>query len=259
MIRFVLSGVVVLGLVTAVAQAQQTLFIDFGDSVNGPTPPAPGFNYNHIFFNDTDGGTPGHQDVLSIANMVDSTGAPTGIGITAGRPGFPAESFFIGSNTAGTTTPAANILALFGPNAAQAARDSGFGHAAAFGGNPLTPEARVSLTGLNPALPYDLTIFASRAGVTDFRISEYRLFGTANGSGVLLDASNNTSNVALLPGVFPTAAGEITLLVDPGAGNNNASMFYYLGAMQIVAVPEPVAGSALLAFVAVASLRRRRA
>lgn len=220
------------------------IFIDFGDTAQ-QTPAVE--NYNHILVNDVEPGTPGYQGLLNIANLVDNTGAPTGIGIAA-------SGFFQGSNTNGTTTPA-GAAAIFHP---QATRDNAFGHAAAFGTNPLTPEATVLLTGLEPATAYDFTFFGSRTGVTDNRETEFRLLGAPNNTGVLLNTANNTSTVADMLGVFPTAAGQITLLVDPGPNNNNASLFYYLGAMRIAAVPEPAFGSVVaLTLIGLASRRRK--
>lgn len=235
------------------AAAPFTVFVDFGDSAQ-PTPAAE--NYNHIFVNDTTGPLPDltnpFDDVLSIADLIDDTGANTGIGLTA-------EGFFKGSNTAGTQAPTGDA-AMFH---AQATRDNAFGHALAFGANPLTPQALVTLTGLNPLNTYDFTFMASRVGVggtpPDIRETEYAVSGSNSGTA-FLDATNNTSNVTTVLGIMPNAMGEITVLLDPGPNNNNASRFYYLGAMRLECIPEPASGLLLLLGVvgAAAWARRRR-
>lgn len=213
----VLTGWVLVSTATAA-----TLLYDFGDS-NQQTLG----NYNNIVVN-----PPG---VLSILNSLDSTGAPTGISVTA-------SGFFNGSNQTGTNAanPVSGVAAtIFDP---QATRDNAFGHAAAFGTNPLTPQATVLFSGLDGsgATTYDFTFFAARIGVTDIRDALYDVTGANNGSAVL-NASGNTSNVAIVSGITPTAAGNITLLVSPGPNNNSASRFYFLGAIQLVSntVPEP--------------------
>lgn len=212
-----------------------TIYYDFGDSSQ-----LTAGNYNNIIVN-TNG-----PAVLSIADSIDSTGALTGVGLSA-------SGFYPGSNTSGTTTPS-GAAAIFDP---QATRDNAFGHTGAFGGNPDASLATVSLAGLNPALTYDFTFFGSRAGVTDNRETAYALAG-ANSSTVYLNTSANTSNVAVAAGIIPTASGTISIQVSAGPNNSNSSKFYYLGAMQILYVPEPATlGLLSVALVAAAGLRRR--
>jgi hypothetical protein len=234
--KLIRGSKLVLGALGAIALAAQAyaapIFLDFGDSAQ----PTPG-NYNNLIVNP--------PPTLSIPNLIDSTGAATGFGANV-------SGFFNGSNTQGTTAPTGAASAFH----AQATRDNGFGHAAAFGGNPLTPMGTVALTGLNPALTYDFTFFASRTGATDIRETEYAVAGLNSGSA-LLDASNNTSNVATVLSIAPTALGEITIQIDPGPNNNNASQFWYIAAMQFSAtVPEPTCAAVLAA--APLLMRRRR-
>ncbi len=232
---------VAIGAVLAAPAWAAPVFVDFGDSAQ-QTPAAE--NYNHIFMNDTDGVTPGHQSVLTIANMIDNTGAPTGIGLTMGtgvnESFVPGEDWFIGSNTNGTTAPT-GAAAVFH---AQATRDNAFGYAAGvFGPNPPTVSSQVHLTGLDPSQKYNFTLLASRVSVGDNREGMYTVSGLNSGSA-LLDAANNTSNVARVLGISPTLAGNIDIRVEPGPANNNGNKFYYLGAMRIV--PEPASGMLLL-------------
>ncbi len=248
--RALLLAVAIGAALAVPAGAQDAMFIDFGDSAQ----PTPG-NYNHIFVNDTTPPNPDmtnpFDDVLFIADLIDETGANTGISLSA-------EGFFKGSNQSGTTAPTGDA-AIFHP---QATRDNAFGHAGPFGTNPLTPEALLTFTGLNPLNTYDFTFFASRVGLsaTDIRETEYRVLGTPNNTGALLNASNNTSNVAQLLGLSPSGAGEIQLLVDPGPNNSgNASIFYYLGALRIDCIPEPASGVLLMrGVVGVLMVQRHR-
>lgn len=192
-----------------------SIFVDFGDSAQ-----ITAGNYNNLTFNS--------PSVLSIPNAVDSTGAGTGISIAA-------SGFYPGSNQNGATAPT-GAAAVFDP---QATRDNAFGHTGAFGGNPDASLATVSLAGLNPAVTYDFVFFGSRTSVTDNRETAFAVSG-ATTSTAYLNTAANTSNVAVVTGIAPTASGTIAINVSAGPNNNNASKFYYLGAMRIdTVVPEP--------------------
>lgn len=226
---------------TLTAQAAK-LFFDFGDS-SQVVPIAE--NYNSMTVNPP--GTP------TIFNAIDSTGAGTGIGASL-------SGFFNGSNLNGTTSPT-GAAAVFHP---QATRDNGFGHALAFGGNPLTPEGRIQLTGLDTSgnTTYSFTFFGSRTGVTDNRETVYSVQGGTSGSSSL-DTANNTSNVALVSSILPNANGEIAILITPGPNNTNASRFWYIGAMSIEStttlVPEPsTIGLLVFSSFGMAVIRRKR-
>lgn len=190
-----------------------TIFFDFGE-----TGQQTAGNYNDIT-----------QAQNPLFNTIDSSGNPTGIGLTT-------SGFNPGSNQNGTTTPGAPAN-LFSP---QATRDNLFGHTVNFNQPAPLPLGTLQLTGLNPSSSYDFTFFGSRTGVTDNRETAYAITGSNNGTG-LLDTSNNTSNVAIVTGIIPTALGGITINVSPGPNNNNSSGFFYLGAMRIesIDVPEP--------------------
>jgi hypothetical protein len=232
MSRFALRCVTLVGFAIASSASAAPILFDFGDSAQ-----ITGGNYNNIVVN-----PPG---TLSIPNAVDTDGNGTGVGVSV-------AGFFNGSNTNGTTAPT-GAAAIFDP---QATRDNGFGHAAAFGTNPLTPVGTVTFTGLNPLVGYDFTFFGSRINVTDNRETLYTVNGAGLGSA-LLNTANNTALVAEVFNIVPTPAGEITVTIEPGPNNTSAGRFWYIGAMRVNAIPEPVS----LSTVALAGLglaRRRR-
>jgi hypothetical protein len=206
--------------VSSAAQAT-TLFFDFGDSAQQT-----GGNYNDI--------TPAQDPIF---NAIDSTGNPSGIGLTT-------SGFNPGSNLNGTLTPGAPAD-LFSP---QATRDNLFGHEDSPFNQPAPlPLGILQLTGLNPSLTYNFTFHAGRLGVTDNRETAYEIIGTNSDTG-LLDSSNNTSNIVTVTGIVPTALGGVTINVSPGTNNTNTSGFFYLGAMRIesIDIPEPATSVLLL-------------
>ena len=202
---------------------------DFGDQ----TTPTPGNwnNFSHL--------------AEPIFNSIDETGAATGIAVRVTAPFWP------GSNQNGTTTPGGAAAGLPGV----ATRDNLFGNLVDFGGNT-APQAQLTISGLNPALTYDFGFFGSRMGVGDNRETSYTVTGANNGVG-LLNTANNSSEMAFVNGIAPTANGTITVDVTAGANNTSANRFYYLGVMTINPVPAP-AGAAALALVGLGLAGRRR-
>ena len=190
------------------AGGSQTLFFDFGD--DGQQTPG---NYNNVT----------HLQG-PVTNAIDSSGLPTGITLIV------TDAFWPGSNQSGTTSPTGDAATFD----AQATRDNLFGCTVTFGGY-LEPTAGFTLGGLSttPGVSYTLTFFASRLGVTDNRETAYTVTG-ANSAVAYLDASNNVANVAVVPGIQADASGQISVTLAPGPNNNNASGFYYIGALRVV-------------------------
>ena len=222
------SVIVVVGMLAAAAPAgAATLYFDFG-SAGLQT----GSNYNNV--------TP---SMLPIFNAIDSTGAGTGIMLETA--GFNE----LGPNTAGTQAPTGDA-AIFDP---EATRDSLFGHSSNFNaGGPRTPGYLV-FSGLDGtgATEYSFTFFGSRIGGPN-RETQYDVAGASNAS-VLLDAADNTSNVAIVAGIVPNANGEILVTVSAGPANGTgADQFFYIGALKLesgAVIPEPA--SAMLMIMAV--------
>jgi hypothetical protein len=191
-----------------------TLYFDFGDSSTQTTSGANA--YNNIYV--------GGSSLLTIANCVDSTGANTGVGISA-------SGFQPGSNANGTQSPTGAAAAF----AAAATRDNMFGNSVTFNGG-IYPLGTVTLAGLDTSgnTHYYFTFFGSRTGVSDNRETLYAVSG-ANSNSVALNTANNTSNVGLVNDITPDGSGTITIYVSKGPNNNNASSFFYLGAMSMLA------------------------
>jgi lysophospholipase L1-like esterase len=184
-----------------------TLLIDFGNNLS----PAP---WNNI----TD------PVAGQIEDLVGLGGVPSGVSIAVFDP-------FNNINTAGSTMP---NPAIGFPVTATA--DSFFGNVADFGGQS-QPTGGVELTNMNPATEYTFTIFASRVA-TDNREAQYVLEGATTDT-IYLDAASNNDSLASVA-LFPDADGRIRLTASPGPNNNNASQFYYLGAMKVSYQRAPV-------------------
>ncbi|MDB6070464.1 MAG: hypothetical protein JWL81_1635 [Verrucomicrobiales bacterium] len=221
-------------MLSAASLPAATVFMDFGDSSQ-----VTAGNYNNF--------TKGAVSVLSIADLVDSTGSATGISGSV-------SGFHAGSNTSGATAPT-GAAALFD---AQATRDNFFGSTGIFG-TVTAPTGTVTFSGLDGsgATAYTFDFFASRTGVVDNREAEYSIAGIGAPVSVFLDASNNLSNTTSSTGIVPTLGGTITITVDPGPANTNTTGFFYLGAIRMTSVPEP-AGASLAALAGLTLLGQRR-
>jgi hypothetical protein len=229
-LKSVLSLVTACCVVTTSVANGATLFFDFGERTQTTAG-----NYNNVT-----------QDQEPIFNAVDSLGNGTGISMTT-------SGFNPGSNQNGTLTPGSPADQFD----AQATRDNLFGHTAAFNQPQALPVGTLALAGLDPNATYNFTFFGARLGVSNNRETRYDVAGLNTITG-LLNTSNNTSDVAVVMGISPTAAGTITVSVAPGPANDDGSGFYYLGAMRIDSgvIPEPTT-IALFAFSGVALILKR--
>lgn len=188
------------------------LLIDFGSdsqqTIAGNEVPSPFWNNITTTVGVTDSGT--------VSGLVTTNG-------TASSIGFRMVSRFNGANTSGTTAST-----LYPTTATQ---DSLFGNTETFSGlSNIRPVFK--LTGLDPARVFTLTFFGSRTGVSDNRETRFTVTG-ANSGMADLNTANNVNGTATVPGIFPTAGGEITVALTPGPNNNNANHFTYLGAMRV--------------------------
>jgi hypothetical protein len=229
-----LAGLI--GLTAAFPASAATLFFDFG----GSTTTTPGA-HNNLFY----------TTQLSVPNAVDSAGVPTGISAVAA--GFNNVNTDGPGN--GTHASATGSAAIF-PDTAT--RDSFYGNTANFNG--IFPSATVTLTGLDGNQIYTFDFLGARMGVgspaTDIRETQYAVAGL-NAGEAFLNATNNSTNIATVPGIVPSG-GIITITVDPGPGNTNGNGFYYLNAMRITSAPVPEPSAAGLMILTGAALLRRR-
>ncbi len=199
----------------APSAANSDMFVDFGS--NSAAFMTEG-NWNNV----TD-----HQ--AANISLIDANGNATGAKLAVTDP------FYNGFNTNGTPTPTGSA-AVFVSNAAA---DNFFGNGAVWGAVAANPEGVITLSGLNPAKYYSFTVFASRMSVTNVREAKYTATGSNGDKSATLNASNNTSEVALLKDVMPTAAGVITFKTEAGPANDSAEKFYFLGAMKIAQSDNP--------------------
>ncbi|NJC28504.1 SGNH/GDSL hydrolase family protein [Neolewinella antarctica] len=204
------SGFYYLGAVTVSYDEQElppvvdvtsdTFLVDFG-TVLSPIP------WNNL--------TDARTGVLT--NLVTVSGNITEVGLAV-------IDSFNGVNLAGTQGPDPAIKFP-----ATATGDSFFGNVSPFGG-VTAPTGAVRLTGLDPSLRYEFSLFASRTA-TDNREAAYEVRGLGMDT-VYLDAASNSGGTATVT-QFPAADGSITITAAPGPNNTNGSGFYYLGAVRV--------------------------
>ncbi len=189
---------------TAVADFQESLLFDFGDS----SYITPG-NWNNAVNPFPD----------QIINCINSNGSSTDISLVM-------SNWYGGSNQGGTTTPDP----LFGLPAT-ATRDN------AFGGTDWvnSPTSYIYLTNLKLTNVYSFTFFASRTGVSDNRETLYTVEGAPGSSdSVVLNPSNNSSNDVITKAISPDSDGKILITLTWGSNNNQTPQhFWYLGYMKI--------------------------
>ena len=90
----------------------------------------------------------------------------------------------------------------------------------------------LTISGLNPTATYSFQTFGSRLGNDQNRETTYTYAGENSGSATI-DAASNTSSVATVKGIKPTAQGVVVLTI--GKSSNNNSGFSYINAMRIIA------------------------
>ncbi len=203
------------------AAAPYSVFLDFGASTrptsNGPSPNDPARHWNNILpvvGTTSDGLVEGLVTSQNIATQLD----------------FKMLSRFNNSIDAGATVTTVGLP----PNAT---RDTMWGNTGAINGLA-NVFPRFQIDGLAPSWSHTLTFFASRTGVSDNRQTRYTVSG-AGSTSVDLNASNNTSNTAVLLNVASAQEGHIEVTLSPGPSNSNTDRLTYLGSLQIDAQPGP--------------------
>ena len=191
----------------------QSLLFDFGGpstTDHGPSPDDPTNYWNNV------GTAVGGSDTGQLPNVVTIANLPTTVGLQMIRR-------FNGFNDVGTQSST-----LF---PSDATRDSLYGNTESFNGLiDIFPSFK--LTGLNTALVYNITFYASRTGVSDNRETGYTVEG-AGTAFATFNPANNINGFTNVLGVVPTAAGDITISLEPTANNNNGNHFTYLGVLRV--------------------------
>jgi len=197
-------------LVSPMVFSQQTIFVDFG----GTTQNTSG-NYNNV--DDVSDMTP--------VNLINDTGASSGLTITLTDAFI--DKNFNGPGSDDQPNSATGDAAIFED---QATRDSFFGSSNHGGIDDQL--GTFEFTGLNNAKFYSFSVFAARIPGSNDRVAQYEFVG-ATTSSAILNASDNTSNIAVVNNVQPTG-GKITLNVTPHSSNTHASKYFYIGALRMV-------------------------
>ncbi|SOD11775.1 DUF4886 domain-containing protein [Pedobacter xixiisoli] len=157
----------------------------------------------------------------TVASLKDQVGANTNFSVTI------VEGF----NNRNQSGPTATTTTFNMPSSVSS--DSYYGNSKAVWESKSVTQSVVKLTGLNTAKKYSFCFFGSRANSgNENRETKYTVKGT-NEVIALLDAANNTANIACAEQVMPNAAGEITITITAGSNNNNSYGFYYINALQL--------------------------
>ena len=223
----------------APAGGKRILF-DFGptDGTNGD--PTTGEDGNGHRWNNWHPNAIGGSKIIAgekVGNLVDAQGNATGVTLTL-TGDFQAN----GKLTGGLMSIPSQALGNLG--VVSATQDFFYTSADnAVGGGDDDVSGGFMVSGLNPALSYDLKFFASRSA-TDTRRTLYEVYGASSnsvilqttGTGIGVQRGNgNDKNLAVVNSVRPNAYGEIfvdmSALVEPGS-----SIFGYLNAMEIAVV-----------------------
>ncbi|WP_116127907.1 GDSL-type esterase/lipase family protein [Lewinella sp. IMCC34183] len=182
---------------------RDTVQVDFGYSTRRS-----GFGWNNVT----------HPSLGKVADLVNSSGFATGYGLAV-------VDAFNNVNEEGTLQASPQLAY---PDSASS--DSFYGNTVEFAGKT-QPTAAVEITGLEPAEPYALELFASRVNTTDNRQTMYIIQGAGRDT-VYLDAAANFGRVAR-DTMVPTPGGRLVITVGPGPDNDNAYGFYYLNALRL--------------------------
>lgn len=195
--------------------ASGDIFIDFGSNAAGFTSPG---NWNNV-----------HDHQAANLTLINDNGENTGIGLNITDP------FYNGFNTNGPTSVSGDASIFAGT----ATSDNFFGHAVDWSTTPANPKAVFKLTGLDPTKYYSFSVFASRMGASDNREAKYSIDGRMGVVSASLNASDNSTKVANLLYLQPKENGELIFTTEAGENNNNATKFFYLGALRISKSEKP--------------------
>jgi fibronectin type 3 domain-containing protein len=157
-------------------------------------------------WNNTNKPTPSLND--NFANLLDETGANSGIGLQITSPW---QNLGNAVNTFGVNT--GNNSGVYPDNVIRTCYFT------------TTVAQTIRIYGLNPLYKYNFTFFGSRGNVNDNRTTVYSIGGTS----VSLNGANNSQNTVSINHQQPGVDGTLVLTLQAGSG----SSFGYLNAMVI--------------------------
>ncbi len=231
------------GLALALPAHAAVVYLDLGaNAIQGGAPPA-GYE-SHVYSWNTVQPTGG----FSIADLVDSAGNSTGLGVTV-------SDQFKGTNSSGPTAPAGSGMEFW-----QGANDSLY-----LARNNAQPPNEVTggitFTGLDPNATYDIKMLGAHNNLT---LSARYLSITVTGESVTnlpeyLTTTHNGSNTISALDIVPSETGTIVIDFAFGPSTAAGDSFVYINAIKLTAnaIPEPTS-IALLGAGAVGLLVRRR-
>ncbi len=211
--------IAVLALMASAASAT-TILVNFGPLEGTPAStgaPDPNFifavpaGWNNVKFVDTTAG-PG----ASLTDMVDSTGAATTVDLLQTAGGLSISSDWRGSPVTSTGYP----------TACTASYNYGMGG------------ATLVISGLDPQLPVEISLFCSRQATetTPERMTLFTATGL-NSNTFEQNAFGNVSIVDTTVPINPTAAGTIEVVLVGGSGTSGYKP--YVNVMELNIIPEP--------------------
>lgn len=187
-------------LTLATGHTTHTILLDTGTTAYpSPAPAADGRHWNNLT-----GSTTG----TALATLLTTDGTPHPAVRVIVATGFS------GTNASGTTTATADIPA-------EARRDNFY---VSGGATPRT--GRLQFLGLDPAATYHLSLFGSRNGTGNTRVSRYAI--APDGPVAHLNAADNIDQTATLADLTPQTDGTLTLEVSPHAADGTVQDFAYL-------------------------------
>src|SRR5690606_35874101 len=155
-----------------------------------------------------------------VSDLLDAGGRTTTISLEI-------NDDFAGQNELGfkaTNTP------LLMPE--EVSKDLFWANAATFS-NKINSTAGFEISGLDPNIKYNFSFFSARSAIADNLETQYTIIGTTQYS-TTLDASKNTTKLAVITDVVPNPAGKVTISLTAGENNNHACKFYFINSMQIL-------------------------
>ncbi len=192
----------------------QTLRVDLG--ADSATTPDSGTAWNNLT------ATQGSTETAVLETLQDIDGTPTAVALSV-------LSRFNSASTNGTTVSTIHPV--------EATSDTLYGNTGPTNGlAAVAPQLKLS--GLDPAMAYSLSFFASETNTADNLQTRYTVVGDRTRT-VDLDAAGNVDTLATSQALYPDTGGEITVSMAPGPDNDSPAQLTLLGILELTGHPEP--------------------